>query len=1110
MNRKVYQGGARGGVGVFLKKELKKYVKIRYDLSNENFLWCKILKEYLGYPEDLYLCVVYIPPECSTREKREKKDHFKILKDTISKINGRNIVLMGDFNARTLTFEDTLLKEKNDDCLPVEFYSKVASKRSNQDLTGNKYGQKLTDFCISSGMYIANGRTLGDLQGKITCYQTNGSSTVDYSIVSENMHRNVGKFQVMDPSISDHCPISMEIKSTHSNIVKNQNTTTLPPTIKWNETTQSILKQQLESKETLQTIQEVHNLLGGDNNNNIDIAVEKLNYIFNINRGGGSKRPRNTPKRQKKWYDKTCKELAKELKITAKLLSNAPTNPFLRGSFCKKRKEFKRLVKRKKTEWRSSMISKLEEMENQDPKEYWKLIKELRDNKKNEAEFDTDKFTSFFEKLYSLPKNGPEQQKITDLVQQTLENASHTFEDRFTLEELIKAIKRLKNNKSAGPDRIIAEMLKASTPEIMLLILKIMNKIRTTFQYPTKWGIGITSLLFKEGDDDDPGNYRAITVTDTLAKVLAILINERMETWSKENNIIRDEQIGFEKKTRSADHLFVLKTIMDKYKSEGKKVYACFIDFQKAFDSVWRTGLLYKLIKSGLNMNTIKLIKNMYEKTSQTLKLNGGISKLFRTYKGVRQGCILSPKLFNLFINDIPNIFDNSCCPVTIHDKVNINCLMYADDLVLLSETASGLQSCLYKLHQYTEKWGLKLNLKKTKIMIFQNQGKRKTEQFIFGSQIVQHADEYKYLGTIITYTGNFKLNEVNLKKKGLRASFLIFKQIGRNAKPSSAIKIFEKVVEPILLYNCEITGACIPKSWNKEKFTKKMWDTGSELNKVVLGYLRQILGVSKKTSNIGILSEVGKFPIALKIFQHILRYWKRISSTERTLLIAARNANNELQHQGQPNWTRIVNFLLEITAESGEKNNPETNLRQKYIQWWNEQAKPTGTNKLDFYYKHKKCFSYEKYLDNVPLHIHKYITRLRLSCHSFPIEIMRYNKKKINREERICKICNIEEKGDEEHYLLRCRNVELEHIRKNFLQEVRESTPILQNFSDQNIIDYGMILHDERIQIHMATYVMKIMKTFKEESEGTRDIIKSPVKTRTGRLVKKPDKLNL
>ena len=82
--------------------------------------------------------------------------------------------------------------------------------------------------------------------------------------------------------------------------------------------------------------------------------------------------------------------------------------------------------------------------------------------------------------------------------------------------------------------------------------------------------------------------------------------------------------------------------------------------------------------------------------------------------------------------------------------------------------------------------------------------------------------------------------------------------------------------------------------------------------------------------------------------------------------------------------------------------------------------------------------------------------------------------------------------------------------FKKKFFQEVRESTPTLQKFSDKNIIDYGMILHDELLHTHMATFVMTTMKTYKEESEGTRDIIKSPVKTRIGRLVKKPKKLDL
>ena len=95
----------------------------------------------------------------------------------------------------------------------------------------------------------------------------------------------------------------------------------------------------------------------------------------------------------------------------------------------------------------------------------------------------------------------------------------------FTLEELISAIKMLKNNKAAGPDRIPAEILKICPLHILKLLLKIINKIKRTSNYPRKWALGITSLLFKEGDDEDPNNYRAITVSDALSKVFAIMLN---------------------------------------------------------------------------------------------------------------------------------------------------------------------------------------------------------------------------------------------------------------------------------------------------------------------------------------------------------------------------------------------------------------------------------------------------------------------------------------------------------------------------------------------------------------------------------------------------------
>ena len=629
--------------------------------------------------------------------------------------------------------------------------------------------------------------------------------------------------------------------------------------------------------------------------------------------------------------------------------------------------------------------------------------------------------------------------------------------------------------------------------------------------------MGITSLLFKEGDDDDPNNYRAITVTDALSKVLAIMMNERIGKWSTDNNIKAKEQIGFEKKTRPADHLFVLKTLIDSYKAQGKKLYACFVDFQKAFDSVWRLGLIYKLIKYGMNLDMIKLIRNMYDKTSQSLKINQSLTRSFKTYRGVRQGCILSPRLFNLFINDIPTIFnDVTCKPVTIMNK-KISCLMYADDLVILSETPSGLQTCLQNLHQYTEKWDLKLNTKKTKVMIFQHQGRKSKDTFLFGNQIIQSTDSYKYLGTIVTSTGNFKLNEVNLKKKGLRASYIISKNIGPLSKASTSIKLFEKIIEPILLYNCEVTGMNIPNTWDYEKFKENMWDTGKELNKVIIGFLRQLLGVNKKTTNIGVLAETGKYPIAIKIFDQIIRYWLRLNDSDNMLLKETRELNNKLYNKNKLCWQKTATFITKAAnidiKDVTLRRSVKQNLKKSFDFWWKSQANPTGVNKLDFYYQHKKTFAYETYLDNIPRYIRMYISRLRLSSHPLPIEILRFrgkNKKEVKREDRKCTICNLDATGDENHYLLQCTNGEISKLREDFMKNIKEEVPQFKQFTNKNIIEYCMNLKDTKIQLPISLYVKNILNTYKDETADTIKISNSPIKTRAGRISKKPAKLNL
>jgi hypothetical protein len=114
------------------------------------------------------------------------------------------------------------------------------------------------------------------------------------------------------------------------------------------------------------------------------------------------------------------------------------------------------------------------------------------------------------------------------------------------------------------------------------------------------------------------------------------------------------------------------------------------------------------MVRAGIGGNFINMIIDMYAEVFYCVKLKDGYTANFSSKIGVKQGCVLSPTLFNLYVHDLPDIFDESCDPVSLHD-INLSCMMFADDLVLLSSSASGLQCALDKLGEYCDKWQLKL-----------------------------------------------------------------------------------------------------------------------------------------------------------------------------------------------------------------------------------------------------------------------------------------------------------------------------------------------------------------------------------------------------------------
>jgi hypothetical protein len=173
----------------------------------------------------------------------------------------------------------------------------------------------------------------------------------------------------------------------------------------------------------------------------------------------------------------------------------------------------------------------------------------------------------------------------------------------------------------------------------------------------------------------------------------------------------------------------------------------------------------------------------------------------------LKQGYSLTPNLFKIYINDLPDIFDDSCHPVTL-ETLSLNCLRFADDILLLSESAEGLQKSLDKLSEYCKKWQLSVNVKKTKAIIFQQRNipYNKSDFYLNGYKL-EKLLKYKYLGNLIEASGKFHSTHIELSKKGSKVMFSMFKYLNPIENVSIKIykKLFESLVKPILMYNSEI-----------------------------------------------------------------------------------------------------------------------------------------------------------------------------------------------------------------------------------------------------------------------------------------------------------------
>ena len=203
--------------------------------------------------------------------------------------------------------------------------------------------------------------------------------------------------------------------------------------------------------------------------------------------------------------------------------------------------------------------------------------------------------------------------------------------------EILRTSKILKNRKASSSDLVKNEMIKASCGSLLNVYEKLFNIILKARIYPNTWCEGLITPIFKSGDKSDPGNYRGICVSSCLGKFFSSIINQRLVDFLEKKKTLYPSQIGFLKENRPADHIFTLHTLTEKYSyHHNQKIYACFVDFKKAFDSVWHECLFYRILSYGIGGNIYSLIKSLYSKTTCSIKINKSKTDAFQYQRGFR------------------------------------------------------------------------------------------------------------------------------------------------------------------------------------------------------------------------------------------------------------------------------------------------------------------------------------------------------------------------------------------------------------------------------------------------------------------------------------------
>jgi len=845
-------GEKRGGVGFLIRDTFMDSVQVIMDNAWSDSIWLKVCGS--RGKEDMYIGCVYMPVEGSN----QAESAFVRLTEDVQRFQeAGQVILLGDFNARVGR---------------AEFDGDIIGTYG-EEITPNKNGTMLIQLLRNNNLATLNDRKQPQTQFTRKCPAKNEQSVIDYCIMDISA-AILTPLTVCDIDIAGtdhmllHCDVYQigaprrnreairrwrlekledpEIRKLYEQGIANE-------VDGYAQYVEGFLQQPCISKE------DITNIVKRAEN----IITEVANTVI------GTKLI--IPGRAAKWWSDDIKSKIRERRQLWQEVKQTPNDAVKKAEYMERRKAVNKVVNAAQAAHTKAMFDDMNKNYHQHKNKFWKTMRTtyrrssegilaLRNEDQaivTSTQGKLEVATKHYTKLFQGRQDADFDEDFRAHVENEValyESQSYNDEGKPELNvapdlgEVALAIKQSPNGKAGSPlDNMVNELLKCGGIGISKLIQVMLSATWQAEITPDHWHSGVITSIYKKGDKRDMDNYRGITLLSVIGKLHNRIINNRLVKAFDVTNTIHEGQNGFRRRRNCIDHILTLSQILLGRKRQGKRTYAFFLDIQKAYDTVWRNGLWYKLWQLGVRGKAWRIIKEMYKTTKSCVSIDGKLGEFFDMTNGVAQGDTLSPTLFSMFINSLLEEVEQQHLGFALND-IWMGALMFADDYVGICESGEELQSMIDALYMYSRKYRFNANVSKCAVVVF-GDVEPVQETWSWGEQAVPVKDSYTYLGVQFERSCGWDLHASAMVEKGVAKSKQL-QPLLANKHLSTEVKrtLLMSILKPTLAYAGEV--------WEPSA------RLSSQLETVLVDACRVVLQCGDRTSHEVILGDLDINPL--------------------------------------------------------------------------------------------------------------------------------------------------------------------------------------------------------------------------------------------------------